>query len=342
MNSKVYRIIDANINRVTEGLRVVEDIFRYYYDNKTFQKQLKALRHRVITNASQDRFISYRNASSDVGFAAIGELEFNRASIQDVIRSNTKRVQEGLRVLEEVFKIEYPHIAQKMKQVRYDVYQIEKDIHKFRAKLVLNKGLYLILTDPSTLGGYEEMAKLAVKAELPAIQLRYKGDNDKEFLRYAFQIRQITSGTNTAFIVNDRADIALISNADGLHLGQNDIPPEKARGLLGEDCLIGLSTHNLEQVKSAQGLPIDYIGFGPIWATVSKVKADPATGIEALRSCVEMSKFPVVAIGGIDRKRLKDLSGISYNNIAVLSAIRDAKDTYKEMLDLNKKTLEQS
>ncbi len=341
MNSKAYRIIDANINRVTEGLRVVEDVFRFYYDNKTFQERLKALRHSVIAGLDPYEFINHRRPTDDVGFAGKGKLEFDRASVQDIIRSNMKRVEEGLRVLEEVFKMECPHTARDMKRLRYDVYQIEKDIHKSRSMPVLNKGLYLILTDPSTPGGYKEMAKLAVKANLPTLQLRYKGDNDKEFLDIALQIRQITSKTNTAFIVNDRVDIALISNADGLHLGQNDIPPEKARDILGEERIIGLSTHNLEQVKSAYELPIDYIGFGPIWHTASKVKADPATGIKGLRECVRISRFPVIAIGGIDSKRLKDLSKIPCNNIAVLSAVKDAKDPYKEMGDLNRSFLEQ-
>jgi len=342
MNSKIYRIIDANINRVTEGLRVVEDVFRFYYDNKTVQGRLKALRHSVLAGLDQHEFISHRKPTDDVGFAGKGKLEFDRASVQDIIRSNMKRAQEGLRVLEEVFKMEYPNTARDMKRLRYNVYQIEKDIHKFRSMPILKKGLYLILTDPSTPGGYKEIAEHAVKANIPALQLRYKGDNDKEFLSYALQIRQITSKTNTAFIVNDRVDIALISHADGVHLGQDDIPPEKARDILGEERIIGLSTHNLGQVNAACELPIDYIGFGPIWPTASKVKADPATGIKGLRECVNISKFPVVAIGGIDSKRLRDISGIPCNNIAVLSTVKDAQDPYKEMVGLNRGFLEQT
>jgi thiamine-phosphate pyrophosphorylase len=185
------------------------------------------------------------------------------------------------------------------------------------------------------------MTRLAVKAKIPLVQLRYKGDNDREFLKIACDMRKITSGTLTVFIVNDRLDIALASGADGVHLGQDNIDPRQARKLMGEDRIIGFSTHNLSQVRQAQKLPVDYIGFGPVWSTTSKVKPDPVTGINALKKAVEMSKHPVVAIGGITKERMKQLLEAKSNNVAVITAVSEAKDPYKEMKAINKQFLEQ-
>ena len=338
MDEKIYRIIDANINRVTEGLRVVEDIFRYYYDSPDIQQCLKDLRHRIVSGLEPKKFIPYRRSFSDVGFASKGKLEFVREGLEDIIRSNMKRVQEGLRVLEEVFKLESNSIAMEMKKIRFKAYEMDKKILRFKEQKILRKGLYLIMTAPPT--GYKELAKMAVRAGLPAIQLRYKGDNDKEHLNYALGIREATLDTDTLFIVNDRFDIALLSEADGVHLGQDDIHPARAKDVLRNNFIIGLSTHNMTQVEIAQDLPIDYIGFGPIWTTTSKEKPDPVTGIETLKHAISISRFPVVAIGGITSDRITHFSRVSCNNVAVLSAVTRAEDPYREMLNLNTRFLE--
>ena len=332
MNRETARIIDANLNRVTEGLRVVEDVFRYARDDALMQQRLKEVRHRLVSQMDSSSFIPFRDAASDVGLASQGSLENRRSSLNDIVRSNMKRVQEGLRVLEEVMKIESPAKAGVMKEIRYECYELERGMERMYRAL-LRPGLYLILTDPPA--GYDSLAEKAVAERIPAVQLRCKDEDAGTFLRIAHAIRRLTAGTGTLFIVNDRIDIALLSEADGVHLGQDDISPQEARALAGEKMLIGLSTHTLEQVDRAQDDPIDYIGFGPAFTPFSKKNPDPVTGVEGLRKAVARSRLPVVAIGGITRERLEELAGIPCNNIACIHAVAQAREPVQEMRALH-------
>ncbi len=195
--------------------------------------------------------------------------------------------------------------------------------------IIFGKGLYLILTNPAR--GYERMTEIAVAEGVPVVQLRYKRDDIREFVRRAYGMREITKDTNTKLIINDRVDIAFICGADGVHLGQKDIPPKEARALMGDAGIIGLSTHNLDQVEKAQSEPVDYIGFGPVYKPFLKDDHDPVTGIELLRAAAEISRLPVVAIGGMNRQRLDEVADIRFHNVACIGAIESAEDPAAEM-----------
>ncbi len=192
----------------------------------------------------------------------------------------------------------------------------------------LRHGLYLILTDPRD--GYETLCRWALKAGLPAVQLRYKGLDDREHLALAQALRRIVKNTGTLFIVNDRPDIALISQADGVHLGQDDLPAAEVRQLIGPAMLLGLSTHNLEQVAAANDAPVDYIGFGPLFATTSKERPDPVTGPGLLKAALAISRHPVVAIGGLNLERIRQLQPRPHN-AAVIRTVNDASDPLAAM-----------
>lgn len=192
---------------------------------------------------------------------------------------------------------------------------------KGKLHLSLRPGLYLILTEPRD--GYERVCEWAVKAGLPCVQLRYKGHDEGEHLALAHKLRRITAGTDTLFIVNDRPDIALMSGADGLHLGQDDLPAAEARRLIGPELLLGLSTHNLDQVRAANDAPVDYIGFGPLYATNSKACPDPVLGPAAIKAAHAMSRHPIVAIGGLTPERIAQLGNYAHN-VAVIRAVCDS------------------
>ncbi len=194
---------------------------------------------------------------------------------------------------------------------------------KAKFHLSLRPGLYLVLTEPRD--GYERLCEWAVEAGLPCVQLRYKGQDEREHLALAHKLRRITAGTDTLFIVNDQPDIALISCADGLHLGQNDLPAAEARRLIGPELLLGLSTHNLDQVAKANDAPVNYIGFGPIYATNSKTIPDPVVGPEAIKDAHAISRHPIVAIGGLNLERIVQL-GTYAHNVAVIRAVCDAPE----------------
>jgi thiamine-phosphate pyrophosphorylase len=177
-------------------------------------------------------------------------------------------------------------------------------------------------THLSGLSHAEQVARL-IEGGASLIQLRDKDAAPQEFYREAAAALQIARDRNARLIINDRVDIALALKADGVHLGQTDLPVEAARSLLGKDAIIGFSTHNLQQAKSATAMPIDYIAFGPIFQTSSKENPDPVAGLSALREVQAIiGSLPLVAIGGIT----------AANAVAVLRAGADTLAIIAELL----------
>lgn len=176
-------------------------------------------------------------------------------------------------------------------------------------------GLYVIITRPVL--PYHVIAEECVRLGIKMLQLREKHLDDKALLKTARELRSITQGTQTNLVINDRPDIALLCDADYLHLGQDDIPVEEARRIVG-NMKIGLSTHTLDQVKEAIKKKPDYIGFGPIYLTNAKAKPDPPVGTRLLRKVVQLSPIPVVAIGGIFPENIDQVLQTGVRNIAMV------------------------
>jgi len=189
------------------------------------------------------------------------------------------------------------------------------------------KGLYAIIDNllrPSV--SDTEIAEKILAGGAKILQLRGKGLSSKELLRQAREIRVLARKAGALFIVNDRADIALLSDADGVHLGQDDLPIAEARKILGKDRVIGISTHNIEQAIKAEYEGADYIGFGPIFETKTKADAEEAKGLQALREVKKSVNIPVVAIGGIILENVVDVISAGPDAVAVISAIVKADD----------------
>ncbi len=332
MESHVMRAVDANLNRVSEGLRVIEDICRFLHNDGALQQQLKSMRHCLRSAVPAFNVLKYRNACRDVGFAAQGELELQRRDTDSLLQANFKRIQEGLRSLEELLKLTNPDVSRVMKSMRYESYEIEQFLYRRVGKKTLGRGLYLILTDPPH--GYEALTEMAVRAELPAVQLRYKGDDDRVLLQLAKNMRAITRHSDTLCIINDRPDIALMTDADGVHVGQDDLPVGEVRRLIGPEMVLGLSTHNLDQVRCANEEQVDYIGFGPLYTTNSKARPDPVTGPDQLIRARQEAIHPIVAIGGLTPPRIDRLDRDLYNNVAVIRAVTMAEDPLQAMTSI--------
>ena len=157
------------------------------------------------------------------------------------------------------------------------------------------------------------------------IQLREKKDSAQAFFNDAANALRLAGNANATIIINDRVDIALALGAHGVHLGQTDMPVNAARQLLGPEAIIGYSTHNLDQVKAALELPIDYLAFGPIFATRTKQNPDPVAGLDQLRAAKSIAgNRPVVAIGGIDQATLADVFSSGADSAAMVSEIMSA------------------
>ncbi|MBI5286887.1 MAG: thiamine phosphate synthase [Deltaproteobacteria bacterium] len=187
------------------------------------------------------------------------------------------------------------------------------------------KGLYAIID--SSYIPLEEMgrtASLMAEGGVNCIQLRGKGFTSRELLKAARIIREVTKGVT--FIVNDRVDVAIVSKADGVHLGQDDLPVEEARRLLGKDKTIGLSTHNMEEALEAARLNVDYISFGPIFPTTTKPDAREPMGLENLRKVKARVNIPVVAIGGIKEENLPSVLSTGVDGVAIISDILTSGD----------------
>ncbi len=183
-------------------------------------------------------------------------------------------------------------------------------------------GLYIILTKPYL--GHERVAEICVRLGVKMLQLREKHMTDRSLLSLARRLRSITRGSETNFVINDRPDIAVLSDADFLHLGQDDLPINEARKLVG-DMKIGLSTHSIEQAKEALNQKPDYIGFGPIYPTPTKEKPDPAVGTENLKKVLGFSTVPVVAIGGLFPENISEVITAGARNIAMVRYFMQAQ-----------------
>jgi thiamine-phosphate pyrophosphorylase len=167
---------------------------------------------------------------------------------------------------------------------------------------------------------HEEMVVSALRAGVKWVQLRYKDGSRRETYEESAGLRNITKDFNAVLIINDHPDIALSVNADGVHLGQDDLPPKEARKIMGNDKLIGVSTHNPAQAVEAEENGADYIGFGPVFETATKDAGRPK-GIRMLGEIKDRVRIPVVAIGGIDLENLKSVFDAGADAVAVASAL---------------------
>ncbi|MGR5558931.1 thiamine phosphate synthase [Vibrio fortis] len=186
--------------------------------------------------------------------------------------------------------------------------------------------LYLVTDDQQDLATLEHVVKQSVAGGVTMVQVREKHGDVRAFIERAQRVKAILSGTGVPLIINDRVDVALAVDADGLHLGQSDMPAEIARQLIGEDKILGLSIENEQQLKEAEHLPIDYIGLSAIFATPTKTNTKKHWGVEGLKSALETTKLPIVGIGGINESNIPELMATGVHGLALVSAICQADD----------------
>ena len=180
-------------------------------------------------------------------------------------------------------------------------------------------GLYLVLTDP--VAGYVRCAEAAVEAGVRLVKLRMKHAAHAEILRTARELRAVTRGTGTLLVVNDDPSVAAEAEADGVHVGQGDMPVPEVRRRFPSLRLVGLSTHSPAQVAAAAAVRPDYIGVGPVYATPTKDVPDPTLGLATMAAMIAAAPCPAVAIGGIDETRLPAVRAAGARNWAVVRGV---------------------
>ncbi len=195
-------------------------------------------------------------------------------------------------------------------------------------------GFYAILTKP--LRGYEYCTKLCVDHDVAFVQLRMKDMPKEDVLRTAERLKAITAGTSTKLIINDDPWVATRSRADGVHVGQSDLPYAEARKIVGEKAIVGVSTHNRRQTSAARALRPDYIGIGPVFATPTKKIADPPIGIEGMKAMLRLASVPAVALGSITTRNLPEILEAGARNFAMVRPVNQSREPQKVLREITR------
>lgn len=187
--------------------------------------------------------------------------------------------------------------------------------------------LYLVTDRPLCLGkDLKQTVLQAVEGGVTIVQLREKDIDTKDFVDLAVKLKAALSPHGIKLIINDRVDVALASDADGVHIGQSDMPYGLARKILGDDKIIGLSVETMDDLKIANEMDVDYVGISPVYSTPTKTDTAAPFGLDGLREAVKRSKHPTVAIGGMNKNTAADVMATGCDGIAVVSAIVSAED----------------
>jgi thiamine-phosphate pyrophosphorylase len=325
------RIIDANLNRIGEGLRVLEELARLSLNDIGLTRRLKNMRHKMVNIdiKMQKRLLQARDAEGDIGSSMEVKGEDKTRNTYESIAANARRVQESLRVMEEIAKIPGLSLdSDGYRKARFELYTIEKELLAKmlrRDKLKRLAGLYVIV-DTAWLRGrsHTEVVLQTIRGGAKVIQLRSKEKTIREFLEIAGDLKKLCSEHETLFIVNDSLEVALAVGADGLHVGQDDLPVETARQLLPIDKILGCSARTVADARKARAQGADYLGVGAMYAT--STKEAEVVGLERLKEIRQAVDLPIVAIGGINKKNLRAVMQAGANAAAVISAVMGAED----------------
>jgi thiamine-phosphate pyrophosphorylase len=317
----LYRILDANLDRAREGLRTIEEWCRFGLQDAALTEKFKHLRQTLAAWHRPELRLA-RNTPEDPGTALTHPQEARRDTVQTVLQVNFCRVQEALRVLEEYGKLYETEMAFTCKQLRYQLYTLESQIlGGARRQQLLRSHLYLVT---SPVDHPLAVVEAALQGGVEIVQYREKNDDDCRRLTLAQQMRQLCHRYGALFIVNDRVDLALAVDADGVHLGQQDLPIAVARELLGSQRIIGRSTTNPAEMARALAEGADYIGVGPVHETPTK-PGKAAAGLDYIRYAAEHATVPWFAIGGIAPDTVAPVLAAGAARVAVVRAIMQAE-----------------
>lgn len=344
----VIRILDATANRATEALRTVEDHARFVLDDPHLTEQWKRLRHDLTAALAwlpAELRAQCRQTQHDVGTTISTPSEHQRADLDDLLRANLARVQQGLRTLEEYAKVplaplvlDAEGMSTELEALRYRSYTLAAAMEVLRSShdRLQSVRLMVLIEGQAEPKLFQQLVVSLFAAGVPAIQLRDKQLPDRQLLDRAHSLVALARKHHALAIINDRVDIAAASQAHGVHLGQDDLRAGEARHMIGPRMLIGVSTHTLAQAQQAVLDGANYIGVGPTFPSGTKA-FDHFPGPELLREVSQQIRLPAFAIGGISNVNAADVLRCGVSRIAVGQAITAAPDpaiAAREMLKL--------
>lgn len=338
------RIVDANLNRASEGLRVMEDAARLGLDLAELSWDIKSARHELRTIAGElarcaGEAMVWRDTPGDVGTGHSTTSERARAGLREVVIAAGKRTQEALRVLEEMSKVvaTASTAAARCKALRYRVYELDR-----RLVLAMGSGrgrqwgvCVLVTESLCVKRSWERVVEGAIAGGAEVLQLREKEMEGRELVRRARRMVEMAKGAGSdaqgprvTVFINDRPDVCVLSGADGVHLGQTDVSVSDARRIVGLSRLVGVSTTNMEQARGAVADGADCCGVGPMFTTTTKHKpvlAGPAY-LRAYLAEEATARVPHLAIGGIHAGNIAELVAAGCRGVAVSSAVCSSED----------------
>lgn len=332
MIESIARILDANFNRAREALRVVEDFARFVQDDPVGCELIKRFRHDFVGCMRQlpgDKLLSARDTPGDVGTGLLTASEQCRDSARDVCTAATKRLVEALRTIEEYGKTIDAKFARQIESLRYRAYDLEQRtlLRGDRSGRFARVRLYVLITQNLCRGDWLDTARATIDGGADCLQLREKDLDDGVLLDRARQLAMLCHERDAMFIMNDRPDIAALADADGVHLGQTDMPIADARRIVGPERLIGVSTHNEAQLEAAIAARPDYIAVGPMFGSTTKPQ-DHTPGPALLSLAVRLTDTPIVPIGGIMPANVGILEQAGARCVCVCSAVISADDPH--------------
>ncbi|MEO0102548.1 MAG: thiamine phosphate synthase [candidate division WOR-3 bacterium] len=330
-----YQIIDVNLNRLREGLKICEDISRFHYEDQKLLLSLRKIRFRILPliKKIEVKVLPFRKSEKDLGRGK--EFDWaKRENIANLFLTNIKRAEEACRALEEFSKIRKSYGIKPLnsekwlnfKEVRFTLYDLEKEfIKKYGKDLILH--LYAILDLESLSTFFKKIPPLSELGFILATGsdvIQFRGKKDALTIELFRQAEEIKKGIEKVkkkvlFLINDRIDICLACGADGVHLGKKDIPLKRAREILPEK-IVGATIRNLKDLKLAAESGCDYVGCGSVFPSPTKPIA-PVIGLKRLKMVVKRSSLPVVAIGGINQKNLPEVLKTGVAGVALVSAL---------------------
>ena len=358
------RVLDASLNRATEGLRVVEDYVRFVLDDRHLTEQFKRLRHDLAAAGAllplAERHAA-RDTQADVGTTVSTPSEGVRGDAWQVCVASLERVKQSLRSLEEYSKVAKPpatadlrHAAGEFERLRYWLYTLEAAAGRTvdAVERLADARLYVLIDGGESEAAFVALVEELVAARVSVLQLRAKGLDDRELLSRARRLVALagqppappggcsgdgmddrsrdyppaeTGDTNRAplVIINDRPDIAVLADADGVHLGQDDLRVKDARAIVGPRRLIGVSTHTIDQARAAVLNGANYLGVGPTFPSQTK-SFDEFPGLEFVREVAAEIRLPAFAIGGITSQNVGQVMAAGLRRVAVASAVTEA------------------
>ncbi len=323
------RLVDANLNRLAEGLRSIEDIARLVYEDRAVAQWMKSLRHeareqfKTIERAGR---LAARSTATDPGTTLATEQERRRADWMSVVSAAPERVGQSLRVLEEAAKVVIPTQADAVKQLRYQAYDLLARTELRLGSVQSMKGaqLYLLVDCTVSLNIFCKQLKELANAGVDLFQLRDKQADGGKLIEYCRAAIESLADTSAGVIVNDRVDVAVAGGADGVHVGQDDLPINDVRQITPASMWVGVSTHSIQQAVDAQRAGADYIGCGPTFRSSTK-QFEEFAGTSFLREVAEGIEIPFFAIGGITRENITEVLDAGCDRVAISAAICSAE-----------------